>query len=254
MPKIIIDPNKPETVVASVRQFLEESREMYAGLINEVPEMFKSQVEALKNKLDVALTSLASRPTDQVPAALDAAQALNHVSYTLKYMQDMFTGTMEALNKMVAEFAPKSQQLQSLQGRIEKKELIEATEVEKQINQAVEQAKTKERERAAMLNSRRQVLAKSDVPLPLQESALEGDEKAWETAKAKAEDRTKKLKDIGALSAMNAEDLSKLIYGPDEVFSLALTVAGKKTQDGQQAEPLAGGRTEGVKPRKLAYA
>lgn len=253
MKKLVIDPNNPASTVAFIREILTDTQSAYLGIMDKLPEAFQAQVKALKEKIDTALTSLASKPTEQVPAALDASAALNHMAYTLNYMNEMFSGTMEALNKMLADYTPKVTALQSLQGRIEKKELLEATEVETRVNQAKDEAVKSERERQKLLNTRRTVLAKADVPLPLEDTPLDGDDKAFEATKTKASDRAKKLTALGLMSAMNSEDISRLVWGDDTIFNTAVAVA-ERTPGKPQAEPLAGGRPADGKVRRLAIA
>jgi hypothetical protein len=254
MKKIIFDPNNPASAIDSIRQFLTETQSVYQGMIDQVPEAFRAQVRTLKDKVDAALTTLASKPTDQVPAALDAASTLNHIGYMISSMQEMISGTMEALNKMVADYTPKATALQSLQGRIEKKELLEATEVEKRVTEANENGKKAERERQKVLSGRRSLLAKADVPLPIEDDAIDGDDKVFAAVQVKVTERSKKLKDLGLLSQLNAEDASKLIYGPDEQFNFSIALA-EKAGKRQEADPFLGGGTnpEGKK-RRLAIA
>lgn len=236
------------------REFLLETQSVYQGMIDQVPDAFKEQVKSLKSKIDAALTTLASKPTEQVPAALDASSMLNHVVYTLNYMQEMYSGTMDALNKLLTDFGPKATALQSLQGRLDKKELIEATEVETRVNEAKTQAVNQERERQKLLMARRSILAKADVPLPLDETSIDGDQKAFDAAQAKATDRTKKLKEIGIFSQLNAEEVSDLIYGDDKVYNALIKSASVISKNKPQADPLVGGRTEGGKTKRLAFA
>lgn len=263
MKKLVLDPNNPASVVASVREFLEENQTIFQGMIDKVPEAFKSQISTLKAKVDGVLASMASKPTDQVPAALDAASALSHITWTLKYMEEVMAGTMEALNKMIADHSPKVTALQALQGRIDKKELLESTEVDERIKQAREEAVKTERERQKLLTSRRTILAKANVPLPVEDGILDGDEKSFGEVKTRVETRTKKLQDLGQLTAMNAEDLTKLIYGPDEQFNFvvkAIENVGKTGGSGSgTADPLvgaggAGGGGSTGKPKKFAFA
>lgn len=250
MLKLQIDPNNPASVVSSVREFLQDQQSVYAGMIEQFPEAIRGKVADFKTKIDAALTTLASKPTEQVPAALDASYLIRQMNYMAESFTDMLNGAMESVRKMVDEYTPKANALQSLQGRIEKKELLEAADVQKQIEDAVAATRTAERERATLLNTRRQTLAKADVPLPLTDEALEGDETAFESLKTKAGDRAKKLKDLGQVSAMNAEDLAKLIYGADEAFNFVVSVAEKAAKSkGQEADPMLGGRTETGKRR-----
>ena len=219
MKKLALDPNNPAAVVASVREFLQDSQSVYQGMIDEVPEQFKAQIKSLKEKVDQALTSLASQPTDQVPAALDAASTLRNLTYIIDHMQEMIGGTMEALNKMVTEFSPKVITLQALQGRIESKELLEATEVEARVKQAGDEARKAEHDRQTLLNNRRTILAKADVPLPVDDETLEGDDKAWEATKTKVTDRAKKLRDCGHLTGAGSRSNARR---PDRQTATAL--------------------------------
>jgi len=255
MKKLALDPNNPASIVASVSEFLRETQSVYQGMIDQVPEAFRTQVKSLKDKVDQALTSLASRPTEQVPAALDAASTLRHLTYMIDHMQEMIGGTMDALNKMVSEFSPKATTLQALQGRIEKKELVESSEVETRINQAKDETRKAERDRQKLLSTRRTVLAKADVPLPVDDSVLEGDEKAFEAFSAKASERTKKLRDLGQITVLNGEDLTNLIYGPDVQFNCVIKAIENASKGNTAADPMLGGRTPSdSKPKRLCIA
>lgn len=245
--KLVLDPKNPDGLVAFVREFLTDTQSAYQGIIDQVPESLRTQVKALKDKIDSALTSLASRPTDQVPAALDAASALNHVAYTLNYMQEAFSGTMDALNRMLGELTPKATALQALQGRIDKHELVEATEIETRVKEAVE----KEQARFKLLGQRRSLLQKANVPLPLDDEVLSGDDKAFTAVQTKATERVKKLTDLGQISQLNGEDLAHLIYGPDDQFGLAIKLSeAASKRSGTTADPMVGGRTD-TKPRRI---
>jgi hypothetical protein len=258
MKRLLLDPNNPASVVNAVREFLTETQTVFMGMIDKVPDALKDQVKELRSKLDAALTQLASKPTEQVPAALDASYMIRSCENTLNYMAEVMTETLGSLNKLVAEYGPKQAALTALHGRIEKKELVESTDADKARKDAVDAAVKAERDRAKLLSERRTILAKADLPLPLEDAALEGEPTVFDALKTKTASRFKQLKEIGQLTACNAEDLSKLVYGPDESFNVVIKMAGGKgstsTKPGDIADPLLGGKTTGAVHKRFAIA
>lgn len=255
MKRLALDSSDPHAVTDSIREFLKETQAVYQGMLDQVPEAFKQQVKALKDKIDSTLTQLNSRQSD--PAADAAASTQKTLLSTIDHLQDVIAGTMEALNKLAAEFSPKVTALQALQGRIDKHELLEATEVETRVKQASEDAKKAEREHLKLLNSRRTVLAQADVPLPVEDELLAGDDKAFETLKTRVTDRSKKLRDLGQLQVLNAAEITDLVYGPEVQFNCVVKAIENATKKGGGADPLLGnpGRdSNDKKARKLCIA
>ena len=252
--RIVLDPGNPASALASVQDFFKETQAVCLGMIDKVPEAMKDQVGKLKEKIDAALTQLASKPTEQVPAALDAASMLRSIEYTINYMQDALSSTMDALSKMSLEYGPKVTQLSALQGRLDKKELVESSEAEKATKDAVAAAVKAANDRSKLLSDRRQILAKADLPVPMDENAIDGEDKAFEATKTKTTDRIKQLKAIGKLSALNAEDLSKLVYGPDEAFNFVIKISGTNAGAGANADPLVGGGDNKATHKRYAIA
>jgi hypothetical protein len=140
--------------------------------------------------------------------------------------------------------------------------LLVDEKVKTQIEDAVTQARQEERTRSELLAKRRSVLAKANLPVPLSDLVLEGDEKSFEGVKNTAENRIKTLNEEGFCTQLNAEQLADLAYGGEKSYSTMLNMARSVKSNRTPAavpEPLAGGKAgvtldeeRGAKPLMFA--
>lgn len=249
--KLKLDPNNPTSLPAlrvALQDFFGEAQAFFGemGKADAIPDAFRAQYTSLKDGVNTVLKQLSSVPTD-VPAAAEAACALNHMAYCLSSVQEMYEGFVAGLNKIVSELTPKAQLAQQLSGQIERDELLGGEKLTNRIKEAVEKARTEERERMTLLGKRRQLLASANLPVPADDSVLDGDDKVFTDRQTTATTRLKKLGDLGIdAQQLNAAHLATLAYGPEDGFNTQLAMhqatRGKRgTTPADPPEPLAGG-------------
>jgi len=234
-----IDPTS-KTFFTDVIDFFKDSQQALNGIFDKVPDGFKPQLTALKERVDKALANLAEVPTTQVPAAQEAAYSLQHLASALQYFKELYDGAVGSLNKLVEEYTPKLQTLNSIEARIEKGELVDANGVKTKVDAAVGEALTAERNRVKVLSTRRQALCAANLPVPADDEVLAGDDAAFTTVKTTANDRHTVLKDRGIEQSLNSAEVAELLYGPAKDYDRFLKLAGKATGKPGTAEPLAG--------------
>lgn len=86
------------------------------AMLDKLPENVRAEFAALKKSINDALEALP--PTDQVPAAQEAAWALNAFTDFFQRSQEYAAGLSERLNKMVADLAVKATALNELQTQL----------------------------------------------------------------------------------------------------------------------------------------
>ncbi len=248
--KLKLDPSNPGAVREALKDFFGETEAFFGSMASSdaVPEAFRSQFDSLKQGVNATLRQLSSVPTDQVPAAMQASYALDHMAFCITSLREMYEGAVTRLKGMIDDLSPKAQLAQQLNGRIEKGELLADEPLQKRINAEVDQALQEERARLTLLGQRRQLLASANLPVPADDKVLEGDEKAFEGCKTTATNRLKKLGEAGIdCQQLNGAHLASLAYGPEDGFStlLGMHQAARGGKPGktpaEPAEPLAGG-------------
>lgn len=240
-----------QTLFRDVRDLFTTTQTMLNGMLDKVPAELKDSIVALKQRVDAKLAALSDQPTDQVPAASEAAYAMQHLCSALEYYKELYDGAISQLNEMMTKWGGTSQQLNSLNLAKEKGELLDKAQVEEKVKTAVNDALTKERARITKLNDRRQLLSKENLPIPAQDETIAGEDAAFNELRTTAQKRVEDLKAKGLFEGVPANELAELCYGSqaqyDRTISLALKMAGKRGSEGQEErEPLAGGSAAGA--------
>lgn len=249
--KLKLDPNNPTSLPAlrvALQDFFGEAQAFFGemGKADAIPDAFRAQYTSLKDGVNNVLKQLSSVPTDQVPAAMEASYALNHMAYCLSSIKEMYENAVTGLNKMISELTPKAQLAQQLSGQIERDELLGGEKLTNRIKEAADKARTEERDRMIILGKRRQLLASANLPVPADDTVLEGEDKVFTDRQSTATNRLKKLGEVGIdTQALNAAHLATLVYGPEDGFNTQLAIhqatRGKRTSPADPPEPLAGG-------------
>jgi len=243
--KIKLDSNDPPSLANAVRALFTETQAALHGLLDNVPEPFRPQIEKLRQTVDQKLVELAASPTTQVPAANEAAWALRQMCESLAYMKELFDSSVERFNGILADLSPKAQALYGLNLKIEKGELLELPVVQDKIKQAVDEAVQKERSRAKLVSERRVLLAAANLPVPTEDTQLEGDEAAFKATQESAKNRIDLLQKDGLSASLNSLELGQLAYGPqaefDRTYKLALKAATRQSANPTPPDPMLGG-------------
>jgi hypothetical protein len=103
-----------------------------------VPDNLKTEYQALRDRMNSMLQSL--KPLEQVPAANDAACALNSFAYTITQLFDYVDAFRSKIESMANTLAGKTTALQGLNEKIEKGELLEKGTVQAATDTAVQAA------------------------------------------------------------------------------------------------------------------
>lgn len=225
----------------TIADFLTQQQSFYAGILDKVPEAFRAELQKLKDGIDAKLAALAAQPTDQVPAAQEAACGLEHMAMSLSWMQEMYDSATKGLADLMERLAPKEQALHALESRITSGELVEKTAADAALQAAVDAAVKQERDAFALLTSRRQMLASASLPIPSGDAVLSGDDAAFEARRKTAKERHEKLVSMGVCQQLESAELADIVYGGDKEWHLFVKIAGRGRQ---VAEPLAGGSAE----------
>lgn len=243
-----IDPQNPDSHRASRRAVFTDAQNLVMGMMDKIPEAFRPQVAALKEKIDAQLVRLADEPTPQIPAAQEASWALNSLGRALEQMQEMFSGAMDTVNRIISEFTPKAEQLNALELARQKGDLISKEDAEKTRAQAVADALTQERAHAKMLSTRRSLLCAADLPAPTADEIMEGDEPKFTALKEQSTERLKLIREAGLHHQLNAAELAQLIYGTQGQYDLALKAARGAKTPAPAPDPMAGGGRQASAP------
>ena len=247
------DPNDPKSLANAVRSLFTETQTALQGLLDQVPEAFRPQIEKLKTVVDEKLVQLANSPTTQVPAAQEAADALRFMVQSMSYMKELFDGAVSRFNEILADLNPKAQALHGLNVRIEKGELVESVEAKKKLDAAVKEAVERDRAHAKLVSERRALLAAANLPVPTEDQILEGDEAAFKAAQETAKKRVDLLQKDNLAVSLNSLELAGLVYGPETDFNrtykLVAKAASRQTADPTPPDPMLGAGQNGKKLR-----
>lgn len=251
--KIKLDSNDPASLANAVRGLFTETQAALHGLLDNVPEPFRPQIEKLKQTVDQKLVELAASPTTQVPAANEAAWALRQMCDSMGYMKELFDSSVERFNAILSDLSPKAQALYGLNLKIENGELIELPAVQDKVSKAVNEAVQKERSRSKLVSERRALLATANLPVPTEDTQLEGDDAAFKAVQEAAKNRIDLLQKEGLNTSLNSLELACLAYGSqaefDRTYKLALKAASRQTNNPTPPDPMLGGGQN--KERKL---
>lgn len=243
--KVKLDSNDPASLANAVRALFTETQAALHGLLDTVPEAFRPQIQKLKETVDQKLVELAASPTTQVPAANEAAWALRQMCDSLSYMKELFDSSMERFNTILSDLSPKAQALHGLNLKIEKGELVELPAVQDKVNKAVSEAVQKDRARAKLVSERRVLLAAANLPVPAEDTVLEGDDAAFKAVQEAAKHRIDLLQKEGLCISLNSLELATLAYGSqaefDRTYKLALKAASRQTANPTPPDPMLGG-------------
>jgi hypothetical protein len=246
-----IDPKDPKTIVPALQEWFGEMQTAYMGMLDKVPEGVRPQIEALKRKVDLALTSLASQPTDQVPAAQEAAWSLQCLAQGLARVDEMINGSMETIRTLLAQMTPVNQELRGYKDGLSKDGLSGAYFTKEQHEKAVSDAKVGADTQRKLMFKRAAVLLGLGLPLPLEEKSMEGEEAAFTAIQTEATRRRDELKKAGALSTLEGDDLSTVLFGSKAEFERTLKLAkkfsGGKEEDDLPPDPLLEDKSGGGK-------
>lgn len=250
----------PKSTRAVLQGYFTEMQSSYTDLVKLAPPALQDPLLKLKTRADEFLASLAGTPTDQVPAAQEAAWQLRCMASACVNMQDQYQGLMTALKGMQERFNPVQTELQGLQTKVEKGELLTVEQVNQKVTAAVEAALKAAKARAELLQARRTELQSVKLPVPADTVIdLEKDEQ-FATLKKEGESRLKQLSEAG-FKELTETELQGLLYGSKENFDSTLNLARKMAGKGDGAnnhnnpggkEPLAGGTGGDQKPKKMA--
>jgi hypothetical protein len=236
MTKLILNTDNPAQMVTSLGEYFRGLQLALHKTADKLPPNLKADFDTIKTQVDQALTQMASRPTDQIPAAERASYALECMARSMINMQEISDNANSMIDRILKEYGPKDAELMSLKGQIEKKELVTKAEMDA----AVEKATKAEQDRFAMFATRRGDLMKAELPAPATDELLNGDDKEWGKRLEEAKNRKVALKDFGGFEQMTAERRVKLLLGEKDRFDEfreALDLMGK---GGATGEPLAG--------------
>jgi hypothetical protein len=243
MPKtFVIDPANPQATHAATVSAFTDIQAVLASSMDGLPDEAKNFFTSLKATVDAALTRLASRPTDQAPAALDANYALRSLMDSFACMQELANTSVKRIEEMSRAYGLKIERVNELETKLDKKDLLTKEDAERAANDAVERALTKERNRIKLVGDRRTALCQANLPTPMEDAGLDGDEAAFTTLKTTITERHKKLGELGLIERLNAADLSELCAGSQKDFYRYLKLAEKARPPAPgTGEPLAGG-------------
>lgn len=242
---LTVNPEDAASVLAVNRQFFTDHLAQLNGMMDKVPEALRPIIEAMKTRADAALVRLADRPTDQVPAAQAVGGAIQSLCYTVSYMQEALNDALGRIQETLADFSPKVAQLNALHTRIENKELIEKSEHEAALETARTAARTAAEQEFATLEKRRAQLCAAGLPAPEDSKLLAGEEKEFTPRLEEWKQRQAKLAALPRFSQLNTARVAQAVYGPANLFELALEFAGGPALSRPDPDPLigAGGST-----------
>ena len=241
--KLILNPNDVPGMVKSLRDHFTGVQQVFMKMGEKLSPDARAQFDEIKSNVDAALVALADRPTEQIPAAGQAAWGLECMARTMIHLEEMRTSGQAMLEQITKQYGTANTELCSLRDRVEKKELVPAANVDA----AVEAALKTERAKVAMFATRRAELMKANLPTPATDELLDGDDKAWSGRLAAATQRAEKLKGFGSgLETMGAEEKVDLLLGDEKAFNrtvkMATELSGLNGRAGVgEGEPLLGG-------------
>jgi hypothetical protein len=105
-----------------VKSFYEAQATALNGLMDKLPEGLRTELKTLHDSINDSLKALP--PLEQVPAANDAAWALNCFTDAMVRMQEYASGLMEKINSIKNELNAKATALNSLQGQVSQGDLV----------------------------------------------------------------------------------------------------------------------------------
>lgn len=128
----------PADLVAFIQQWGTAHILALNGIIDKLPEGVRAEWQAMKDKLDAMLSKL--KPTDQVPAALDASYALNSFAGTVASMLDYADSLRERLKLLAADLVDKTTALNGFEQKIKDGQLLTKAMVDAAIATAKNEA------------------------------------------------------------------------------------------------------------------
>lgn len=147
-------------LIALIREMGTSQLTALQGLMDKVPANLKTEYEQLRTKMNTLLEKLP--PLDGVPAAQEAAWALNSFARTVTELfeyVDAFRGKMATL---ADDLSAKTTALNGLQAKVDGKELVDKGTVEAAVQSAVTEAVKPYK--AAIATMRKQQVALCGLP------------------------------------------------------------------------------------------
>lgn len=197
----------PKQLLTAILAYFQTAKSALNIDLAGVPDEMKALITRLKTDMDAALAALP--PIDQVPAALEASQALNWISDTVRRMQEFSASMMEGVTKLRNDLVLKATALNALETRVTNGELVESTEVQRQMAEY--------RKLSAL---RRQEMQTCGLPVPVMDDILQGTDDEWKQKITEAKGRREKLatRDHQA----NDAQMHRLLFGDQTAFEVVI--------------------------------
>ena len=197
----------PKQLLTAILAYFQNAKTALNIDLAGVPEEMKNLISRLKADMDAALAALP--PIDQVPAALEANQALNWISDTVRRMQEFSASMMEGVTKLRNDLVLKATALNALEEKVAKGELVERSELDRQMSDY--------RKITAL---RRQEMQTCGLPVPVSDDILQGTDDEWKSKIAEAKGRREKL--TGKEHQANDAQLHRLLFGDQTAFEVVI--------------------------------
>ena len=232
------------------REFFEGLNTTLHGMLEHLPEGARTQINAIKTSVNAVLEKMPA--TDQVPATMDAACALNYLAEALARTNEMAIQITDGLRKMQDDWTS------SLNNRIQEaitSKLTSGDFLEKQkatdlVTEAHRAGRTEALNEVKVVETRRTALATAGLPIPAEE-ILKLTEDDFKARQDKAKDHAEKLKATGL--SLNGT-IGQIAWLDEPAFATELTRTqeilehAKASVGNRRLEPLlgAGAGTTGV--------
>lgn len=115
----------PSDMVAYCHEMFSTQITALNGLLDKVPDGLKTEYLAMRDKMNALLEKL--QPLDQVPAAQDAAWALNSFARTITDLFEYIGVMRERMGQTLTSLAEKTTALNGLEEKVTKGELVDKT-------------------------------------------------------------------------------------------------------------------------------
>lgn len=238
--KFTFNPADPMKAIDWFRDHFTAQKESLASsefmkAADKLPANLRAEFDQIKAGVDEVLVGLSSRPTDQVPAAQQAAWGLEMMARSIVEIEEMRTKSFNLLEEIQKRYNVAHGELSTLKLRVEKKELVEQKDAEK----AVADARQEEQARFAMFGKRRGELMTAGLPTPATDELLGGEQKEWDARLTEAKQRHTALKEFDSFEKMSLERKVKVLLGAKDGFEDFKNLASELS--GREIEPLGGG-------------
>jgi hypothetical protein len=227
-------------VVRILKGFYDTNIQALQGVMDKLPEALRGDLAKLKDTLNEQLSKLP--PIEQVPAAQDAAWALNSFVDSVSRINEFATRLMERLNGMATELKTRTSEYNGLQEQVTKGDLLPKDKV----NELCTLAREDERKKLLpdIIALRKQAVELAGLPMPGEE-ILGGTNEAFTASVAEAKANVKTLEGKGLkLKGRGSKLVEELAWKNATEFagrmSLYEDLIGGAA-NGKPVEPLLGG-------------